>query len=273
MAKLAYQYDTQDKIPEAFRSLYTERDGKFELTEVDGIRTQGDFDRFEGALRKRLSDATAKLDSLTGAQHLTKDDIRSVVADAVKALVPGSNKDGKGGDDSQAIHDLTRRMSALETENKTLKSTNEQLVGKTNATALETQIMRGALAAGVETSVADMVVRLTKDDFELDANGNAVVKVTPSVKGVMPNAKPEEYYKAIATDAAFKRFWPASTGAGAGGSNGQGGGAADTSAGNPFSKAGWNKTLQAQLVKSNPTEATRLASVCGVTVTSTAPNK
>lgn len=289
MATLRAQYDSQDDIPEAYRPLYTERDGKFELTEVEGVKTQGDFDRFESALRKRLTDATTKLESQGGNAGLSKDELREVFSDVVKTFIGdkggqgnrgrggqgdgsggGSGGDGNGSSDP-IMHDLERRLSAVEAENKSLKAERDQFKNEATTTKLDTQLQRAALAAGVDPKTLDMVVRLTKDDFELDNEGKAVVKLDPSIKGVTPNAAPAEYYKTISQDEIFTRFWPDSQGSGAGGSTSGSGGA--LGADNPFSKAGWNKTKQAQLVRNNPSEAERLAKAAGVGYGATRPNR
>ena len=42
--KIKTAYDTVEEIPEGFGELYAERNGKFELIGVDGIKTQSDID-------------------------------------------------------------------------------------------------------------------------------------------------------------------------------------------------------------------------------------
>ena len=45
-------YDNEADIPEGFAALYTEKNGKWELTGVQGVKTQLDVDRVQEALRK-----------------------------------------------------------------------------------------------------------------------------------------------------------------------------------------------------------------------------
>ena len=54
--KLKTIYDKQEDIPENFGELYTEKNGKFELTAVEGVKTQADIDRVNSALVKERND-------------------------------------------------------------------------------------------------------------------------------------------------------------------------------------------------------------------------
>ena len=272
---LKASYESKDEIPTEFAALFTEKDGVWLLTEVEGIKTQGDFDRFEAAMKKRLADQAAKFTN--GSSGLSKDELRELFLEAAKELgVGGGNGTGggtgsAGGGGDGKLHDLERRMSALETENKKLTGERDAARTEADGVKLTTQLERAALKAGAEPKALDMLVRLTRDDFELDSKGQAVVKLEPSVSGVTPNASPADYFKAIQTDEAFTRFWPSSSGGGAGGSGGGGGGSLGKE--NPFSKAGWNLTKQSQLIRSNRPEAERLAQIAGVKFGAVAPVK
>jgi hypothetical protein len=54
--------ESLDSVPESMRSLYSERDGKFECTGIQGLKTQADIDRIQSALRyeKDLHRSTKK---------------------------------------------------------------------------------------------------------------------------------------------------------------------------------------------------------------------
>ena len=49
-------YDSADQIPEGFKGLYDEVDGKFTLAGVNGIKTQKDVNNVQEALRKERND-------------------------------------------------------------------------------------------------------------------------------------------------------------------------------------------------------------------------
>src|SRR4051812_33728781 len=50
--KLKTIYEKAEDIPEGFNELYLERNGKFELTGIEGVKTQADVERVQDALRK-----------------------------------------------------------------------------------------------------------------------------------------------------------------------------------------------------------------------------
>ena len=48
--------DNLNDVPEHFHELYTEKNGKFEFTGVEGMKTQADIERLQSALAKERND-------------------------------------------------------------------------------------------------------------------------------------------------------------------------------------------------------------------------
>ena len=63
--KLELIYDAADKIPDGMAALYTEKDGKFYFSAIEGLKTEGDVTRLQEALRKERADH-ADLKTQTG---------------------------------------------------------------------------------------------------------------------------------------------------------------------------------------------------------------
>ena len=63
--KLKALYDHTDEIPKMYRDLFTEREGVYELTGIEGLRTQSDVDRLQGSLRKERADHKTTRDKLS----------------------------------------------------------------------------------------------------------------------------------------------------------------------------------------------------------------
>lgn len=62
--------DEFESVPEPFQALYEQRDGKYEMTRVSGIKTEADVTRLQEALRKERDDrkaATSRLASFGDA--------------------------------------------------------------------------------------------------------------------------------------------------------------------------------------------------------------
>ena len=64
MDPIEISYDTMNAVPEAFRGLYSERDGKAVLTGVNGLKTIHDVNNVQEALRKERNDHAAVRDAL-----------------------------------------------------------------------------------------------------------------------------------------------------------------------------------------------------------------
>src|ERR1019366_4225584 len=64
--KLKTIYEKQEDVPEGYGELYVERNGHFELTGIEGVKTPADIERVSEALRKE------KLDHKTAKEALAK---------------------------------------------------------------------------------------------------------------------------------------------------------------------------------------------------------
>lgn len=255
------------KIPEALVDHYVETDGVFVL-DVNGMKTQKDFDDYAEALKKRLTDAGADFAKKQGA-GLTRDDVLEVVEGAMKKFAPGVKPKGNGagegeGDVDARLHDLERNLASVSKELDTAKKERDEALGKSKDTTIRTKLTQAANAAGATPEGVTNLVTLAEPDFELSQAGDVVTKLEAR-SGVSPNQKAEDYFATVARQKDFRMFWPPSVGAGADGEGAGGPGAGgDLGKGNPWTKAGWNMTAQGKLYTVNKTEAERLMKVAGV---------
>lgn len=273
--------EDKSQIPEALLEHYVEADGKFVL-DVNGMKSQVDFDNYAAALKKRFTDAGADFAKKNRA-GLTRDDVLEVVESALTKFnqsggVPGDKGTDKGkgtvpnGTDVAArVHDLERNLAAVQKELETAKAERDEAVGRSRSTTIRNVLTQAATAAGADAAGVANLVKLTEGDFETAQDGTVITKLEAG-NGVTPNQKPEDYYATVARRAEFRMFWPKSVGAGADSDTGAGGaGAGDLSGANPWTKAGWNLTKQSQLFKSNRQEAERLMGIAGVKLGATQP--
>ena len=86
-------YSDKAKIPEGLAAHYKEIDGKFVL-QANGMKTQGDFDNYADALKKRFADAGADF-AKKGASGLSRDDVVEVVNAALEKFAPPGGPVGK----------------------------------------------------------------------------------------------------------------------------------------------------------------------------------
>ena len=259
--------DDKAKIPEGFGDHYKEVDGKF-ILDVTGMKTQGDFDNYAEALKKRYADAAADVSKKTGA-GVTRDELMATVEEALKkagiATAKPNGKDGEKdqitGEVSARLHDLERNLASLTEKNEQLQKERDDALGNSRSTTITNGLTQAATKAGASPDGVANLVKLVEDRFEVSQAGDVVTKLEAG-KGVTPNQAPQDYFASLARVPEYRMFWPKSAGAGADAGDG-GAGNTDTG-GNPWMKKGWNVTAQSKQYKADPAEANRLMKAAGV---------
>lgn len=261
------------EIPDGLDSFYVERDGKFVL-EVEGMKSQVDFDSYAEALKKRYADASADFSRRQG-ESLDRDEILNRIDEKFKTLFPPGDQDGKpngqGGNDpevSQRLHDMERTLASLTESNEKLIAERDAALGKSRETTIQNALSAAAQKAGATPEGISNLVRLAESNFELTQDGQVVTKL--DAKGTSPNVSPDDFFAQASRSPEFRMFWPKSVGAGAD-NDGQGAGGGDLGSSNPWTKSGWNLTQQGKIFKSDPAEANRLMQAAGVKLGATAP--
>lgn len=272
--KLKTIYEKQEEIPEGFGELYAERNGKFELTAVEGVKTQADVDRVNDALKKERNDhklAKDKLQAFGDIDPATIPVLKEELDEAKSQLaaVTAEGKDKIEAVQAQidaainrAVGPVTRDKDALARQ---LEAANKKVVEKDaeiNVVKQERQqerirntIRDAVIAAKVVPTAIDDAVLVGETMFEL-VDGKLVTK---GDNGLTPGLSPKEWAK----DMEEKRphWYPTSVGGGAQG--GKGGGNMSLKD-NPWSVAGWNLTKQGQVVKDlGPEKAADMAARVG----------
>jgi hypothetical protein len=254
-------YDTQEEIPDGYADLYTERNGKWELTGVQGVKTQADIDRLTEALRKEKNDHRATKTALTAFDgidpevfHTQATELEETKAqlDAIKA--DGSIDEAKlepiiSARVKQAVAPIERDKVALQ---RRLDDTNKKLTEKDGeVVGLKTTIVTGNVERAIRDASVEAKV-LPPAIIDAVMHGKSLFEITDDNRiitrdnvGVTPGLSPKEWLK----DQVEKspHWWATSVGGGSqGGPGGPKGGYGG--ANNPWSKAGWNITKQGALV-------------------------
>jgi len=244
--------------------LYTEEDGQFKLTGVEGLKTQGDIDRIQEGLSKERNDhkktkeslkvwdgknfdeIMAELDKIEeyklGAEgKIDEEKMKTMVEARIKTLMAPVDRKQKELDDENGT--LRERVSGYEI--KETKSTIQSAVRKANTDSKIGKI--------VDTAMDDALM-LAGSLFEVNEAGQVITKENV---GVTPGITADVW---LAEMAIKKPHWyPASVGSGADGGKGGGG-----MAKNPWSKNHWNRTEQAIYSKTHGQEkAAQMAKAAG----------
>lgn len=264
-------YDKVDDIPTEYQSLYSERDGKMELTGITGIKTDADVQRVQEGLRKEKSDHKSTKDKLTPWTALN-----IPVEDVTKSLdrIPELEAAAKGDINEEDIEKIVEgrvktRIAPVERELNAVKGENTTL--KESVTSFKTKDKRRLISDAVRTAgtnlqiipqAFDDVVMLGEHSLEVNDDGKVVTK---DANGLVPGLDVESWLSDLRDKKAY--WWPGSSGGGAGGGGGgQGGG------NNPWSKEHWSLTAQGAVVKTKGMEqATKLAKAAGSSIGATKP--
>jgi len=271
-------YSDKAKIPDGLAAHYKEIDGKFVL-QANGMKTQGDFDNYADALKKRFADAGADF-AKKGSSGLSRDDVVEVVNKALEKFAPPGGPvkgkaNGKGdgdGDDTEVsarLHDLERSVASLTEDNQKLKDERDAALGNSRDTTIRNALTESASKSGAAGAGVGNLVTLVAKNFEVAQDGTVVTKLDAG-SGVSPNQKPDDYFAAVSRDEAYRMFWPKSVGAGADqGTGGAGGGGVGKD--NPWSKAGWNMTKQSMAYTADKAAAIAMMDAAGVKLGAIAP--
>lgn len=261
---LKIMHDTVDEIDEGFRSLYSEKDGKYHLTGVEGVKTQADIDRLNESLRKERNDHKALKDrfSVFGEQDPSEILSKLDKYPELEAAAEGKMDEAKINEIAESrvrtkLAPVERELGQFKTKTEALAQENEQLKNTLRSRDIKDNVMSAALKGKVIDTALEDVLMLADRVFEVNEDGTVTTK---DGVGVTPGITPEAWLQEMQPKR--PHWWPASEG---GGSRG-GGGGGDGFSENPWSHEHWNMTKQGQILTADATKADRMAKAAGTTV-------
>lgn len=255
--KIKALYEKAEDIPAGYADLYVERQGKFELVGVEGVKTQADIDRIQEGLRKEKADHKATKEALTKFGDLDPEKAAAAVeelaeANAKLAAVAKDGKIDEGAVQERIEAAVTRAVGPLQRDKKTLEnqlSAKEKVIAEKEGEigSLQTTMKRGRIEGILRNTAIDGKVLATAIDDAVMVGATMFEEVdgklvTKDGMGITPGLEPKEWVK----DMQEKRphWWPASQGGNSHGGKAPLGSNAD----NPWSAAGWNLTNQGKYV-------------------------
>ncbi|MGI9460104.1 MAG: hypothetical protein ACR2NF_08915, partial [Pirellulales bacterium] len=246
--------------------LYTERDGKFVLSGVTGMKTQTDVDNVSEALRKEKEDHKAARDKLKPWGELDAQETLAKLdrIGELEAAAGGTLDEEKlqGLVDArlnQHTAPLQRTIDEMTEANATLTTERDTLHGQIESRKMSDQIGAGASSANVLSAAIGDIQLIAANMMELNENGIAVTK--DGIPNVTPGMGVDDFFKEMKQTRTY--WWPESEG---GGSQGGKHNVNGFSGKNPFTRENWNMTEQGKVHKQDPTLASNLAKAAGTTV-------
>jgi hypothetical protein len=277
-------YATAEDIPEGYADLYTERNGQWELTGIQGVKTQADVDRVQQSLRKERSDHKETKDKLALFGDLDPDTVQEKLGtfDTVMEQYEALKASGGGWDEEKAKPlieaEVRKATGPLEREKTNLQRQLDQrtkeiaerdgTINELKTTIVTTNVDRALRDAAVDAKVQGSAIQDAllrgRNVFEQDPETGKLT--TKDIPGVTPGLSPKEWFKEMEEHA--PHWWPQSQGGGSGGRLGGGPGGGK----NPWSKEAWSITEQGKFLREHGIDkATQMAERAGVKIGATKP--
>ncbi|MBX9638059.1 MAG: hypothetical protein K2Q45_10985 [Nitrosomonas sp.] len=261
---LKQKLTTLEGLDAAFHSLYTEQaDGSFLLTGVEGMKTQGDYEKVDKALRASRADYLALKAKYAPLED--KDPIELLAQlDRIAELEAAAG----GKLDETKINEIVEgrlrtKLGPIERENKQLKDqlaaeqqVSTELKSKDRKRTIHDVARSAAIKLGVIPEALDDILLYADNVLDITEDNRVI---TRDQVGVTPGVDPEVWLSEMQQKKRY--WWPGSqsgnsTGSGSGGISGD----------NPWTATGWNLTKQAEVLSQDPKRAEQFARSAGTTV-------
>lgn len=255
--------DTIDDLPEDIKKEYVEKNGKFEL-QVEGMKTQADVERLQGALTKERNDHKVVRERLGLLGDRKIEDVLQILD-----RVPELEAAAAGKLDETKLNELVEgriktKLAPVEREKGQLAQRVQELSGIVEQYQTKDKVrnihdaVRDAVgkAQGFQSGAVEDALLYAEHMLEINEEGRVV---TRDGVGVTPGVDAAVWLTEMQAKKAH--WWGPSQGGGAGG-NRNGGGAG----GNPWGAEGWNMTEQGRILKENRSRAEQLAKSAGTSI-------
>lgn len=258
-------YTDEAEIPAEYKGLYSEKDGAWVLTGVEGMKSQTDINKVSEALRKERNDHKVLRESLRktfGDQYdLAEISERYGRLEELEALVEGGDfKDPKKIEAlvearvKTKLSPLERQIAELTKRNGELASENETFQVKSRTRAIHDAVREAATKVKLLPGALDDAMMLAERTFTVTEDGTVVT----NDEHKSPGMTPADWFNEL--QPTKSHWWPSSQGGGAGGNMNGGEGK------NPWSNEHWNITEQSRVYRQNPARASNLAQAAGTKV-------
>lgn len=265
-------HDTLEEIPENYRDLFSEKNGKFECTGIKGLKTQADVDRIDAALNKERGLHKATKATLGVWGDMSHEDTLKALDRIPELEAAAEGKLDEAALDAMAnnradgilrtrLAPLERQINGLTKERDDFAASNVSLSNAATTRSLQDLLRPMMNSAKVLQEHHEDVFLYAEKHLELDPEGGGFF-VKEGSQNVTIGATAKDWLEEMIGK---RPGWlPPTQGSGARGSGGGGGGFGQK---NPWSRESWNLTEQGAVVTQKGAEtANRMAEAAGTSV-------
>lgn len=263
-------YKTKDDIPAGYEDLYTEKNGQWELTGIEGIKTQADVSRVQDSLSKERAAHKATKEAFKALDGMDLEEVISKLDRFEELEAAAAAGNGNKDIDAQVEARIKSRLAPLERERDNLKKENTDLNGRVQqfetegrTRTIHDEVRAQAAKLNVLPGALDDALMLAERALVVSEDGQVVVR--EGAKGFTEAVDVGTWLTEVRETR--PHWWPASEGGGAGGGNQNSTGA------NPWSKAGWNLTQQGKILTESRAKAENMAKSAGTSIGGPRPEK
>lgn len=278
-------YKTVDEIDEQWRELYSEKDGQFVLTGIEGLKTDADIAKLNDANKKEREAHKKTKDRLRFVVDLNDEQLKEVQEKLDKyeetelqlktAQEELAKKDADAGKYNEqklneiadaklrtTVKPLERTIADLTTKLAAAEEEKTKLIGNERNRLIKEAIEAAGVSAKMKPGAIGDAVELGMRLFEVSEEGKIIVR---DQVGYTPGIEPDVWLSEIQPKK--EHWWPESEGGNAKGAKGNNGFAGM----NPWTAKNWNITEQGKLVRENAEKAKQLATAAGSSIGAIVP--
>lgn len=252
---LTATYESQDEIPETinFRELFTEKNGKWELTGIAGVKTEADVARVQTSLHKAQNDNKELKSQLKSWEGWDREEVQTKLdrIEELEAAAADKLDDAKIDELAQKRADgivrtkvapLERQIKELTGQVGELSDVNGKLTAAADTRAREDVLRPMLVERKVLPEHHEDVFLYAERHFEKGEDGKWFTR--EGIGGVTAGAAPKDWLEEMLEK---RPGWlPPSAGGGARGSSAAGGAFGGQ---NPWTAEHWNMTEQGRILK------------------------
>ncbi len=249
-------HESLEEIPSEYQSLYSERNGQFELTGIVGVKTSADVERVQVGLNKEREEHKVTKAKLRAWGEMDPEETIAKLdrITELEAAAAGSIDETKMNELVEARvktvrAPLERQVAALTSANEELSEQVGNFEKKERRRTIHDAVRKACVDAKVLDTAHEDALILSESMFDVREDDGQII--TRDNVGVTPGITAKDWLSEMQSKR--PHWWPASSGGGAGGSSPGGAGGEN----NPWSTKNWNLTKQGQYLKEHGTEKTQ----------------